>query len=133
MPQRITPFLMFQGGVAEEAMTFYASLFEDARIVEVSRYGSGAPGPEGTVQLARLSLAGQEVLCSDSPVAHDFTFTPSLSLWVETASEAEIDRLFGALGEGGAALMPLDDYGFSARFGWVADRFGVTWQLNLAR
>jgi len=132
MPRHIAPFLMFQGGVAEQAMTFYTSLFADGRVVEVSRYGPEGPGPEGTVQVARFALAGQEFLCSDSFVEHGFSFTPSLSVWVETESQDELDRLFTELGDGGAALMPLGDYGFSRRFGWVNDRFGVSWQLNLA-
>jgi predicted 3-demethylubiquinone-9 3-methyltransferase (glyoxalase superfamily) len=132
MPKQITPFLMFQGGTAEQAMTFYTSLFDDGRIVEVTRYGAEGPGPEGTVQGARFSLAGQEFLCSDSFVTHDFSFTPSFSVWIETESAEELGRLFAALGDGGAELMPLDDYGFSRRFGWVNDRFGVSWQLNLA-
>lgn len=132
MPKEITPFLMFQGGVAEQAMTFYTSLFDDAEVLEVSRYGAGGPAPEGTVQVARFALAGREFRCSDSPVAHDFGFTPALSVWVEAASEEELERLFTTLAEGGRQLMPLDDYGFSRRFGWVDDRFGVSWQLNLA-
>ena len=132
MPKQIAPFLMFQGGLAEQAMTFYTSLFDDARILETSRYGPEGPGPEGTVQKARFTLAGQEFLCSDSFVTHDFSFTPSLSVWIETESDDELDRLFAALADGGAQLMPLGDYGFSRRFGWVNDRFGVSWQLNLA-
>ncbi len=69
---QVTPFLMFQHGVADEAMTFYTSLFEDGAVVEVSRYGPDGPGPEGTVQVARFRLSGQELLCSDSPVTHGF-------------------------------------------------------------
>jgi predicted 3-demethylubiquinone-9 3-methyltransferase (glyoxalase superfamily) len=84
------------------------------------------------VQRARFSLAGQEFLCTDSPPVHDFSFTPSFSVWIETESEDELQRLFAALSDGGTQLMPLDDYGFSRRFGWVNDRYGVSWQLNLA-
>jgi predicted 3-demethylubiquinone-9 3-methyltransferase (glyoxalase superfamily) len=132
MARQITPFLMFQGGHAEEAMNLYTSLFEDGQIVEITRYGSGGPGPEGSVISARFRLAGQEFRCSDSFIAHDFTFTPSFSVWIETESEDELQRLFETLANGGAQLMPLDDYGFSRRFGWVNDRYGVSWQLNLA-
>ncbi|MGN6333946.1 MAG: VOC family protein [Motilibacteraceae bacterium] len=131
MPTQATPFLMFQGGVAEEAISFYTSLFEDGQVLDVTRYGPEGPGPEGTIQLARFALAGQQFLASDSFVTHGFSFTPSLSVWVETGSTEEIDRLFAALGQGGGELMPLGDYGFSPRFGWVNDRFGVSWQLNL--
>lgn len=128
--QKITPFLMFEGD-AEDAMTFYTSLFDDAEVVGVSRYGAGGPGKEGSVQHATFSLAGQQIMCIDSPVAHGFTFTPAVSLFVQCEDEAEIDRLYAALAEGGSVLMPLGDHGFSARFGWVNDRFGVSWQLNL--
>ena len=131
VPKQITPFLMFTGD-AEQALTFYTSLFVDGRVLELSRFGPDGPGAEGTVLRARFALAGQEFLCTDSPPVHDFTFTPSFSIWVETESEQELTRLFAALGEGGAELMPLGDYGFSRRFGWLNDRYGVSWQLNLA-
>lgn len=131
MPQRISPFLMFEGS-AEAAINFYTSLFPGSRIENVARYGPGEPGPEGTVKLARFTVSGQTVLATDSFVKHGFSFTPALSLFVECESESEIERLYAALLEGGKALMPIDNYGFSRRFGWVNDRFGVSWQLNLA-
>jgi predicted 3-demethylubiquinone-9 3-methyltransferase (glyoxalase superfamily) len=131
-PQKITTFLMFEGN-AEEAMTFYLSLFDDAEVISISRYGADGPGQEGSVQHATFSLAGQPFMCIDSPAQHAFTFTPAMSLYVQCASEAELDERYAALAEGGTALMPLGDYGFSAKFGWVNDRFGVSWQLNLPR
>jgi predicted 3-demethylubiquinone-9 3-methyltransferase (glyoxalase superfamily) len=129
-PQKITTFLMFEGN-AEEAMTFYLSLFDDAEVISISRYGADGPGTEGSVQQATFTLAGQPFMCIDSPVKHGFTFTPAMSLFVQCADEAELDRRYAALAEQGTELMPLGDYGFSARFGWVNDRFGVSWQLNL--
>ena len=129
-PQKITTFLMFEGD-AEEAMTFYLSLFDDAEVISVSRYGAAGPGKEGSVQQATFTLAGQPFMCIDSPAEHGFTFTPAMSLFVQCADEGELDRLHAALAEGGTELMPLGDYGFSAKFGWVNDRFGVSWQLNL--
>ena len=131
MPKQIAPFLMFTGQ-AEEAMTLYTSLFDDGRIAELTRHGAEGPGAPGTVQRARFSLAGQDFLCTDSPPVHEFSFTPSFSIWIETESEDELERLFAALADGGTQLMPLDDYGFSRRFGWLNDRYGVSWQLNLA-
>ena len=131
MPKQITPFLMFTGN-AEQAMTFYTSLFDEGRVLELTRFGPEGPNPEGTVMRGRFSLAGQEFLCTDSPPVHDFTFTPSFSVWIETESDDELQRLFTALADGGSQLMPLDDYGFSRRFGWLNDRFGVSWQLTLA-
>ena len=128
--QKITTFLMFEGR-AEEAMTFYLSLFDDAEVLSISRYGADGPGKEESVQHATFSLAGQPFMCIDSPMEHAFTFTPAMSLFVQCADEAELDRLYAALAEQGTELMPLGNYGFSTKFGWVNDRFGVSWQLNL--
>ena len=123
------PFLMFEGN-AEAAMNLYVVVFPGAAILEIARYGAGEPGAEGSVKLASFSVAGQIVLCIDSPAKHAFTFTPASSLFVECESEEEIDRIAAALGDGGGVLMPLADYGFSRRFTWLNDRFGVSWQLN---
>lgn len=131
MSAKVQPFLMFEGK-AEEAMKFWVSLIPGSEIVDVVRYGAGGPGPEGSVMLATVSVGGQSVKCSDSFVKHGFTFTPSFSFFVECASEAEITKLSAALSEGGGTLMPLGSYGFSRMFAWVCDRFGVSWQLNLA-
>lgn len=130
MATSVRPFLMFEGR-ANEAIAFYVELIPNSEIVDVTRYGAGEPGPEGTVKFAVVRLAGQQVLFSDSFVSHGFTFTPSLSLFVDCESEADLERIFTALSEGGGVLMPLGNYGFSRRFGWVNDRFGVSWQLNL--
>ncbi|MFI7705340.1 VOC family protein [Nonomuraea sp. NPDC049480] len=131
MTQKTTTFLMFQNGHAEEAMTFYVSLFGDAKVVHAERYAPGEPGPEGRIKHATFTLAGQEYMCMDSNQPHAFTFTPSISIYVACDTEEEIDRLYAALAEGGGQLMPLGSYGFSTKFGWVNDRFGVSWQLNL--
>lgn len=128
----VRPFLMFQGGHAEEAMNLYVSLFEDGEILAIHRYGPGEPSPEGSVFRARFRVGGQDIHCIDSPVRHGFDFTPSVSLFVNLDSPEELDRIAAALGEGGEFLMPTGDYGFSPRFAWVNDRFGVSWQLNLA-
>lgn len=124
------PFLMFEGR-AEEALTLYCKTIPGSRVVEVDRYGAGEAGPEGSIKLARAEIAGLEVMFSDSYVQHAFTFTPSLSLFVTCTSEDEQSRIVKELGEGGGMLMPLDNYGFSRRFAWLNDRFGVSWQINL--
>ena len=80
---------------------------------------------------ATFSLAGQTFMCIDSPVKHEFAFTPAMSLFVDCADEPEIDTLFAKLSEGGQVLMPLGQYPFARKFGWVSDQFGVSWQLNL--
>jgi predicted 3-demethylubiquinone-9 3-methyltransferase (glyoxalase superfamily) len=131
----LVPFLMFcqsQHGKAEEAVTWYCSIFPDSRILRLDRYGPDEGQPEGTVRLASFELGGKRMIAIDSAAAHQFTFTPAISLWVECSSSAEIERLVAALGEGGTALMPLGNYGFSKQFCWMADRYGVTWQLNVA-
>jgi predicted 3-demethylubiquinone-9 3-methyltransferase (glyoxalase superfamily) len=79
-----------------------------------------------------LTIGGDEILFFDSPVKHDFGFTPAVSLFVECDGVEELERAFALLSEGGGVFMPLDDYGFSRRFGWLSDRFGVSWQLNVA-
>ena len=70
-------------------------------------------------------------MCMDSNVKQVFTFTPATSLFVSCATEEEIDRLLAKLSQGGQVLMPLATYPFSPKFGWVADQFGDSWQLNL--
>jgi predicted 3-demethylubiquinone-9 3-methyltransferase (glyoxalase superfamily) len=131
----ITTFLMFcadQHGKAEQAMGFYTSLFKESRIVRIDRYGAGEQGPEGTVKVAAFTLNGKEFMAIDGAGPHAFTFTPAISLFVECESVEEIERVYRSLSDGGMALMELGAYGFSKRFGWVQDKFGVSWQLNLA-
>jgi predicted 3-demethylubiquinone-9 3-methyltransferase (glyoxalase superfamily) len=123
---------MFQNGRAQEALRRYEEIFEGSfTIDELDTYDEGAPGPTGQVQLAVCTLLGQRITCIDSPVQHGFDMTPAISLFVECDDNDELERVFAALSEGGQVFMPLDDYGFSRRYGWVADRFGVPWQLNL--
>jgi len=129
--QKVTTFLMFEGK-AEEAMNFYISLFPNSAIQSITRYGPNEAGAEGSVVHATFTLDGQELMAIDSSVAHGFTFTPAMSLYVKCQSEDEIDRLFASLSQGGSVLMPLGVYPFSPKFGWLADRFGVSWQLTLA-
>jgi len=128
---KVTPFLMFQDGKAEEAMNYYISIIEDSEITSIVRYGANESGDEGTVMQATFSLKGQEFMCIDSNLRHQFSFTPSISIFVTCDSEEEINSIYQKLIEGGQALMPIGDYGFSQRFGWLNDRFGVSWQLNL--
>jgi len=130
MAQKITPFLMFEGS-AEEAIRFYVAMFHGSEVNQIDRYGPGEQGNEGSVRLAKFTLAGQEIMCIDSPIKHGFSFTPSISFFVECESESEFDKAFGELSNNGSVLMPPDNYGFSRKFGWLNDRYGVSWQLNL--
>jgi len=120
--------LMFTGQ-AQEAIDFYTGLFEDSGIDVVEPYGPDTPDMAGQIVHARFHIMGQPVLAMDSPPVHAFTFTPSTSFFVTCESEAEVDRLFAALSEGGSVLMDLGAYPFAKRYSWVNDRFGVSWQL----
>lgn len=130
MVKAVKPFLMFQGQ-AEEAMNFYVSLFPDSRVIDITRYGPGEAGVEGSVRTASFFIRNLTIMCIDSAIHHDFTFTPAMSLFVDMSSEEELRSIAAALSAGGIILMPLGDYGFSRQFTWVSDRFGVSWQLNL--
>lgn len=133
--QKTTTFLMFVGdqcGKAEEAINFYTSLFKDSEVKNIEYFKAGEPGgKEGYVKLATFTLAGQEYIANDGPGDHKFSFTPAVSIFVQCESEEEINTLFQKLSEGGSALMPLGDYGFSKKFGWLADKYGLSWQLTL--
>jgi len=131
MKQQITTFLTFQENNAEEAMNFYVELFDNSEILEIQRHGKDGPAKEGTIMVAKFNLNGKEFICSDSYVRHEWTFTPGISMFVECKTENELENLFKKLSEGGKVFMTLDNYGFSQKFGWVGDKFGVTWQLNL--
>jgi len=133
--QKIIPFLMFVGkqhGKAEEAIYFYVSLFRNSKVVSIERYGPGEGETPGTVKHAVFILNGQEFMAIESGREHPFTFTPAMSLFVQCETEDEIDRLYRELSTGGKVLMELDTYPFSKKFGWTDDKFGVSWQLNLA-
>jgi predicted 3-demethylubiquinone-9 3-methyltransferase (glyoxalase superfamily) len=127
----LMPSLLFvgaQAGRAEEAMNLYVSLFPDSEVTNVRR------APDGTILHAHTRIAGRDVTFQDSAhPGHGFTFTPAISLTVELQDADTLDAAFAALlAGGGTALMPLDAYDFAERFGWVQDRFGVSWQLILA-
>lgn len=80
---------------------------------------------------ATFELYGQLFMCSDSPPIHNWDFSPAISNYVECENEEEINQLWSKLSENGQVAMPLNNYGFSKKFGWVIDRFGVSWQLNV--
>jgi predicted 3-demethylubiquinone-9 3-methyltransferase (glyoxalase superfamily) len=129
VPKSALPFLIFQGdGVA--AVDFYLSTFPGAVAETIERHESGPRA--GTLKMARLILAGQTIMMNDSPPIHSFTFTPSISFFVECSSDAELRELSEKLKQGGAEMMPVGSYGFSRLFTWVSDRFGVSWQLNVS-
>ncbi len=133
--QKASTFLMFSGenfGKAEEALKLYTSLFADSEIQEIQYFKEGEQGgKEGTVKTAFFTLCNQNFMALDSLMDHKFNFTPSISVFVDFDEEAELNKIYEKLSEGGSVLMPLDDYGFSKKFGWLQDKYGITWQLNL--
>ena len=132
--QKTTTFLMFVGenfGKAEEAIKFYTSLFLNSEIKKIDYFKAGEQGgKEGAVKHAIFTIDNQGYMAIDS-MGHDFTFTPAVSIYVNCDSEEEVNKLYNKLLEGGRALMPIDNYGFSTKFGWVADKYGLSWQVNL--
>ena len=127
--QKITPFLWFDDN-AEEAVNFYVSIFGNSKAGSVTRYGDAGPGPKGTVLTMKFELEGQEFTALNG--GPRFKFTPAVSFYVACATPQEVDKLWERLSKGGSVLMPLDKYPFSEKFGWAADKFGLSWQLNLA-
>lgn len=125
-----TPFLMFQGD-CEAAMNLYAATIPDCEITLITRWEAGGQGPEGTVQMATFRIGELTVMTFDSPPVHQFTFTPAASIWLTCASEDDYETILAGLGEDGTFLMPDDNYGFSRRYAWLNDRYGVSWQVSL--
>jgi predicted 3-demethylubiquinone-9 3-methyltransferase (glyoxalase superfamily) len=114
--QKITPFLWFDHQ-AEEAANFYISLFKDSKIVSISRYGEGGPGLPGAVMTVNFQLEGQEFIALNG--GPEFTFSPAISFFVDCATQAEVDRLWENLTEGGEEV----------QCGWLKDKFGLSWQI----
>ena len=80
---------------------------------------------------ATFDLNGSLFICSNSPPVYNWDFFPAISNFIECESEIELERLFIKLSESGNLKMPLNNYGFNQRFGWVIDQFGISWHLNL--
>ena len=115
----ITPFLWFDSQ-AEEAAKFYVSLFPNSRITHVARYGDTGPGPKGSVMLVAFELNGQPISAMNA--GPRFKLDEAFSFLVDCTEQAEIDRLWDTLSEGGAPNV----------CGWTKDRFGLSWQINYA-
>ena len=126
----IIPFLMFDG-TAEEAVNFYVSTFGDAKIIHTAYYGNEVPEHEWKAMHIVFTIKNQVYMALSSYEDHKFGFTPSISLYVNCDDEAELDRLYKTMVEGGKELMALGSYGFSTKYGWINDKFGVSRQLNL--
>ena len=125
---KAAPFLMFQGE-AQAALALYREAFPDYEELLLQEHPEGPQA--GQVAMARIRVGGLEIMLYDSPPMHAFTFTPSTSTFIECDDGAQLRAMAEKLGDGGKVLMPADNYGFSTLFTWLADRFGVSWQLNL--
>lgn len=132
MQKQMTTSLTFQNGKAEDAMNMYVELFDNSKVISIQRWPTQDAGEEGKIMQGRFELNGNQFLCSDSPAVHDWDFTPAVAIYIECDDEAEIERLFAKLSENGKVMMDINyDYGFSKKFGFVQDQYGVCWQLNL--
>jgi predicted 3-demethylubiquinone-9 3-methyltransferase (glyoxalase superfamily) len=121
--QKLTPTLMFVGevcGKAEEAIRFYASIFENARVGEILRYTKEeSPDDAGTVKHADFSLAGRQFAAMDSAYQHNFAFNEAISLMVRCDTQEEIDHFWESL-----SAVPEAE-----QCGWLKDKYGVSWQI----
>jgi predicted 3-demethylubiquinone-9 3-methyltransferase (glyoxalase superfamily) len=114
--QRITPFLWFDNQ-AEEAVSFYTSVFENSRIVTVNRYGEAGPGPNGSVMTIAFELEGQQFTAlNGGPV---YAFNPAISFVVNCEDQEQVDYYWDRLLQGGSTM----------QCGWLTDQFGVSWQI----
>jgi predicted 3-demethylubiquinone-9 3-methyltransferase (glyoxalase superfamily) len=128
--QKITPFLWFDNQ-AEEAANFYVSIFENSKVGDITHYGEAAAEisgkPKGSVLTVTFQIEGQEFTAlNGGPV---FKFTPAVSFLVACKTKEEVDALWKELSENGTALMELGEYPFSEKYGWVQDRYGLSWQV----
>lgn len=114
--QKITPFLWFDGK-AEEAMSFYTSIFKNSKALSIRRYGEAGPGPKGSVMSAQFELEGQAFIALNG--GPHFTFTPAISFFVNCGTQEEVDELWEKLSAGGK----------TNQCGWLTDKFGLTWQI----
>lgn len=123
--QRIIPTLMFVGdvcGKSEEAVNYYKSIFSNAEVGEITRYGRGEePDREGTIKHVSFRLEGQEFAAMDSARVHDFAFNESLSFVVTCRTQEEVDSYWAKLTAGGDPK--------AQQCGWLIDRYGLSWQV----
>ncbi|MEM1337183.1 MAG: VOC family protein [Bacteroidota bacterium] len=138
---KLTTFLTFVGkqcGKAEEAMQYYTSVFPNSEIKSITKYPEGEAG--GTPELIKygvFTLNGTQYMVSESNFDHAWSFSPGVSLFMESDDDDELQRLFETLSsDGGQIMVPLDhyetgDYGFGKKFGWCEDKYGISWQFLL--
>ncbi|MDN5846874.1 MAG: VOC family protein [Candidatus Nitrosocosmicus sp.] len=129
--QKITPFLWFNNNA--EASNFYISLFKNSKIENISYYGETggkvSGKPKGSIMTVLFKLDGQNFIAING--GPKFTFTPAVSFFVNCETSQELSELWKSLSDGGTVLMEFDKYPFSEKFGWLEDKYGISWQLNL--
>ena len=116
MSEKITTCLWFDHQ-AEDAAGFYVSVFDDARVLDVARYGEGGPGPAGQAITVRFEIDGRTFTALNGGPA--FTFNESVSFVIDCSSQEEVDRYWSALSDGGS----------ESQCGWLKDKYGVSWQV----
>ncbi len=114
--QKITTFLWFDAN-AEEAANHYVSIFKNSKILKVTRYGDGGPGPKGPVMTVNFELEGQEFIALNG--GPHFKFTEAISLLVNCDTQREVDELWSKLVAGGE----------ESQCGWLKDKYGLSWQI----
>lgn len=129
MKPKITPHLWFDKE-AREAAEFYVSLFPDSKIDSTQTLHNTPSPPAGDTDIVSFTLAGQSFMAiSAGPV---FKFNPSISFHVKCKTAEEVDALWAKLSPGGTVLMELGEYPFSKRYGWLQDKYGLSWQIIFA-
>lgn len=139
---KTTTFLTFVGdqcGKAKEAIDFYTSIFPNSELKSTIYYAKGEAG--GTPELIKFglfTLNGMEYMVSESNFKHAWSFSPAVSIFIESSDEKELLGYFEKLSvNGGMVMVPFDsyetgDYGFGKKFGWCQDVYGVNWQFLLS-
>lgn len=128
--QKITPFLWFDDK-AEEAAKLYVSIFENSGLGRIDYYGKAGAEvsgrKEGSIMTVEFQLNGQEFIALNGGL--HFKFSEAISLQVKCRTKDEVDSIWAKLSEGGKVLMELGEYPFSERYGWLNDRYGLSWQI----
>ena len=131
--KNINPFLWFNNN-AEEAIGFYTSIFRDSKIKTTTRYSEEsskvAGMPKDSVMTISFDLFDQPFVAINGGPA--FKFNPSVSFFINCKTEQEVEDLWNKLSDGGKILMALDKYPFSEKYGWLEDKFGVSWQIIIS-
>ncbi len=117
---------MFQGQ-AKAALELWQSAVPGFAVLEMAEYPDGDQA--GQIMSARVRIGGNEWMLYDSPPVHNFGFTPATSIYVECDNEVQLREMAAGLTD--SVMMPIDNYGFSKLFTWIADPFNISWQLNL--